>query len=89
MSSKTDLGGSTVGVERGDHSSDMMSSTIEPSSLSQKMISWVRTSNKGYGLPPDGGLEAWAQILWSHFMVCNTWGYVTTLASFKHIIIRC
>lgn len=53
------------------------------------MISWVRTSSKGYGLPPDGGLEAWAQILWSHFMVCNTWGYVTTLASFKHIIIRC
>lgn len=83
MSPKPELGGSTLDVERGRHSSDTLGTTMEPSSFSQKMISWVRTSNKEHGPPPDGGLEAWSQIIWSHFTVCSTWGYVTTFGVFQ------
>ncbi|ODM16662.1 hypothetical protein SI65_08169 [Aspergillus cristatus] len=83
MSPKTDLGGGTLDVERAYHSNDALSSTMEPSSFSEKMITWARTSDKDYGPPPDGGLEAWGQILWSHFTVCNTWGYVTTFGVFQ------
>ncbi|PLB49677.1 MFS general substrate transporter [Aspergillus steynii IBT 23096] len=33
--------------------------------------------------PPDGGFHAWSQVLWSHFTVCNAWGYVTTFGVFQ------
>jgi MFS family permease len=47
------------------------------------LAAFSRTSNKDYAPPPDHGLNAWSQVLWSHFTVCNTWGYVTTFGVFQ------
>lgn len=68
---------------RGHHSRDTLGSTIEPSSFSQKIISWLCTSSKDYRRPPDGGLEAWSQTIWSHFSlqypgICTTFGIFQT-----------
>ncbi|KAJ5805472.1 uncharacterized protein N7503_003074 [Penicillium pulvis] len=57
----------------------------QSSSLFDKTLSLIRTSHedKDYGPPPDGGFQAWSQILWSHFTICNTWGYVTAFGVFQ------
>lgn len=54
-------------------------------SLLDKTLSLIQTSqeNEDYGPPPDGGFQAWSQILWSHFTICNTWGYVTAFGVFQ------
>ncbi|KAL4911125.1 hypothetical protein BDW74DRAFT_172579 [Aspergillus multicolor] len=33
--------------------------------------------------PPDGGLDAWTQVLWCHLTVCNTWGYLNAFGVFQ------
>ncbi|KAJ5624160.1 hypothetical protein N7510_000469 [Penicillium lagena] len=35
------------------------------------------------GPPPDGGFQAWCQIVAGHFTVCNTWGYITAFGMFQ------
>lgn len=34
-------------------------------------------------IPPDGGLEAWMQVVASHLIVFNTWGYIISFGIFQ------
>ena len=43
-------------------------------------------SNKSYvdpGPPPDGGLQAWTQLVLAHLTVFNTWGYINSFGVFQ------
>ena len=42
-----------------------------------------RSSYIDPGPPPDGGLIAWTQVLCGHFIVCNTWGYISSFGVFQ------
>ncbi|KAI9884896.1 MAG: hypothetical protein M1823_003303 [Watsoniomyces obsoletus] len=33
--------------------------------------------------PPDGGARAWVQVLMSHLVVFNTWGYINSFGAFQ------
>lgn len=35
------------------------------------------------GPPPDGGFEAWTQVLMTHLVVVNTWGYINSFGVFQ------
>lgn len=35
------------------------------------------------GPPPDGGLVAWTQVVMSHLIVFNTWGYIVSYGAFQ------
>ncbi|KAJ5667094.1 hypothetical protein N7507_002958 [Penicillium longicatenatum] len=73
-------------AERGNISTSPPRPRVSQSpNLLDKYLSLIRTNheNKDYGPPPDGGLHAWSQILWSHFTICNTWGYVTAFGVFQ------
>ncbi|OJJ07189.1 hypothetical protein ASPVEDRAFT_155085 [Aspergillus versicolor CBS 583.65] len=50
-----------------------------------KSITLMRTSHEHCDVdpPPDGGFHAWSQIIWAHFTVCNTWGYITAFGVFQ------
>lgn len=84
MAREMNVGTSTLDAEKGCYSNDGLNSTMAPPNFFHKIVSRVRTtSNEDHGPPPDRGLEAWSQIIWSHFTVCNTWGYVTTFGVFQ------
>jgi Major Facilitator Superfamily len=34
-------------------------------------------------LPPDGGLQAWTQVLMGHLVMINSWGYLTSFGIFQ------
>lgn len=38
---------------------------------------------KGYGPPPDGGLEAWLQVLATHLINAMTWGYAASFGVYQ------
>jgi MFS family permease len=35
------------------------------------------------GPPPDGGLQAWLQVLVAHLVIFNTWGYINSFGVFQ------
>lgn len=35
------------------------------------------------GLPPDGGIKAWTQVLCAHLVVFNSWGYISSFGVFQ------
>ena len=35
------------------------------------------------GPPPDGGLQAWTQAVMAHFVMFNTWGYISSFGVFQ------
>lgn len=35
------------------------------------------------GPPPDGGAKAWTQAFMSHFVICSTWGYISSFGVFQ------
>ena len=35
------------------------------------------------GPPPDGGLQAWLQVLIAHLVIFNTWGYINSFGVFQ------
>ncbi|CAF9941250.1 MAG: hypothetical protein HETSPECPRED_003033 [Heterodermia speciosa] len=35
------------------------------------------------GPPPDGGLQAWTQVLMGHLVLINSWGYLTSFGIFQ------
>ena len=46
-------------------------------------LSTTKSSWLDPGPPPDGGLLAWSQVLLSHLVVFNTWGYVSSFGVFQ------
>lgn len=40
-------------------------------------------SNSEPESPPDGGLQAWTQVLMGHLVVFNSWGYLTSFGLFQ------
>lgn len=42
-----------------------------------------RTSYVDPGPPPDGGLQAWTQVIMGHLTVFNTWGYINSFGVFQ------
>lgn len=42
-----------------------------------------RTSCVDPGPPPDGGLQAWTQVIMGHLTVFNTWGYINSFGVFQ------
>ncbi|KAE8148358.1 major facilitator superfamily domain-containing protein [Aspergillus avenaceus] len=57
--------------------------TTAPQTFTSNIISYIRTSGNDHGPPPDGGLQAWSQILWAHLTITSTWGYVTAFGVFQ------
>lgn len=43
----------------------------------------TRTDFKDPGPPPDGGLNAWLQVLSAHLVLFNTWGYINSFGIFQ------
>jgi MFS family permease len=50
-----------------------------------RTLSLVRTRESGRdpGPPPDGGLNAWMQVLYAHLVIANTWGYINSYGVFQ------
>ena len=51
----------------------------------RQMLTRTR-SHKSYidpGPPPDGGLQAWTQLLLAHLTIFNTWGYINSFGVFQ------
>ncbi len=42
-----------------------------------------RTSYVDPGPPPDGGLQAWTQVILAHLTIFNTWGYINSFGVFQ------
>lgn len=40
-------------------------------------------SEREPGPPPDGGLQAWTQVLMGHLVMINSWGYLTSFGIFQ------
>ncbi|KAJ5162425.1 hypothetical protein N7492_007817 [Penicillium capsulatum] len=51
----------------------------------ERTLSAVRTreSGKDLGPPPDGGRQAWLQVVLAHFIIFNTWGYINSFGVFQ------
>ncbi|KAL4964004.1 major facilitator superfamily domain-containing protein [Aspergillus stella-maris] len=43
----------------------------------------VNSNPKSDPPPDDGDLYAWSQILWCHFTICNSWGYLNAFGVFQ------
>jgi hypothetical protein len=43
----------------------------------------TKSSWKDPGPPPDGGLEAWMQVLMGHLVIMNTWGFINSFGVFQ------
>ncbi|OJJ43361.1 hypothetical protein ASPZODRAFT_136208 [Penicilliopsis zonata CBS 506.65] len=56
-----------------------------PESMLVRTLSRVRTreSKKSIGPPPDGGSEAWLQVVLAHMVIFNTWGYINSFGVFQ------
>ncbi|KAA8647251.1 hypothetical protein EYZ11_008940 [Aspergillus tanneri] len=80
MSPDMDLEDRLRDEEKGNNSNGILRA---PVNILSRALASIRTSNKDNGPPPDGGLEAWCQIIWSHFTFCNTWGYVNSFGVFQ------
>lgn len=35
------------------------------------------------GPPPDGGAKAWTQAIMAHFVICSTWGFISSFGVFQ------
>lgn len=48
-------------------------------------VTLLRTKDTGKdpGPPPDGGLQAWVQVILGHLVMFNTWGYVNSYGVFQ------
>jgi hypothetical protein len=48
-------------------------------------VTLLRTKDTGKepGPPPDGGLQAWVQVVLGHLVMFNTWGYVNSYGVFQ------
>ena len=54
---------------------EKVASRIHPQSLEGRVFrNASRTSHIEPGCPPDGGLQAWIQVLMGHITIFNTWG---------------
>ncbi|TVY33068.1 Aspyridones efflux protein [Lachnellula subtilissima] len=53
----------------------------------EKETAVTRTSTKSSwkdpGPPPDGGMSAWAQAIFGHLVVMNTWGFINSFGVFQ------
>lgn len=49
------------------------------------ILSRVRTKDSTLdpGPPPDGGLQAWTQVLLVHLVIASTWGYINSFGLFQ------
>ncbi len=50
--------------------------------ISQILGRTARLSTVALGPPPDGGLQAWTQVLVGHLVLFNAWGYINSFAFF-------
>ena len=58
--------------------------------LDERVVSRTRskTSWTDPGPPPDGGITAWTQVLMTHLVVFNTWGYINTYGVFQSYYVQ-
>lgn len=53
-------------------------------SAPQDLIARISTIDRAYAVsPPDGGIQAWSQVLAGHLVVFNTWGYMISFGIFQ------
>ena len=54
------------------------------SGIVQKVLSrTISATSIDPGPPPDGGRQAWTQVLMTHLVVVNTWGYINSFGVFQ------
>lgn len=51
--------------------------------LSKVITAKSAASIRDPGPPPDGGLNAWIQVLMGHIVIMNTWGYINSFGAFQ------
>ncbi|OTA06442.1 monocarboxylate transporter [Trichoderma parareesei] len=57
--------------------------SIAPATNSDQDVELADEEEKGYGPPPDGGLEAWLQVLATHLINAMTWGYAASFGVYQ------
>ncbi|KAL7812223.1 major facilitator superfamily domain-containing protein [Trichoderma gracile] len=57
--------------------------SIPPTTNTDQDVELAEEAEKGYGPPPDGGLEAWLQVLATHLINAMTWGYAASFGVYQ------
>lgn len=74
---------SSHAVDRERHESHVHEQPPE-SALQRTLSTLSRASSwKEPGPPPDGGLQAWTQVLMGHLVIFNAWGFVSSFGTFQ------
>ena len=61
-----------------DNMVDLEKYDVQTNSTTSPRASWTTSD-----LPPDGGMAAWIQVLASHLVLFNTWGYINSFGVFQ------
>lgn len=69
------LGNTTSNTSNNDNSSPIVINTAHDVELAEE--------EKDYGPPPDGGLQAWLQVLATHLINAMTWGYAASFGVYQ------
>ncbi|KAK0758610.1 hypothetical protein N5P37_009009 [Trichoderma harzianum] len=72
---ETSVLGNTTSNSNNDNSSPIVINTAHDVELAEE--------EKDYGPPPDGGLQAWLQVLATHLINAMTWGYAASFGVYQ------